>query len=535
MKRSILVICTLIALIGAAASSVPVQAQANACAKAAPPHLKTGTSAQITKPSSSNFPGAFLKPDPGRAGPVLRYIPVGTTVDVLDGPRCGDDRSYWWRVKLGDLTGWLAEVAGKGYALEPASASATATPLPSTVASVLTCVARSTPVAPATAPGTQAAGDKLDRVVYGTLDGWLMVSDNGGLGRQLAMFNPPPLSVDLAPDGTAAAVVTYNGVYWVDVATGKTIMLADATTFGLQEGAYPSRVTWLPNKSDLAVEITDTQDNVISYALWSVATDGTHPPFRVDTGAQPQGGVYKAPVGDKTIVVSANDISLFPKDLNDSSPSLIEFVPKQAEGDVTQLVAPAISWAQDGKGFYTYIPISPEAAPSDPVAGHVLYVPLEGDVQDLGKQARLKPNDYVIPSPDGTAVLAGRGAAWAIQNVKSGTIIQTLPPVQYVFGWVPDGSGVVFTNRTGEIKFLGTDGSPDSDFVPTATDVFHITWLTDDTIMYAIKGKDGKLSFKIRRGGEDDKFLGLISTVNAFSGVPISGKAGPASVPQPCK
>jgi hypothetical protein len=107
--------------------------------------------------------------------------------------------------------------------------------------------------------------------------------------------------------------------------------------------------------------------------------------------------------------------------------------------------------------------------------------------------------------------------------------------VQYVFGWVPDGSGVVFTNRTGEIKFLGTDGSPDSDFVPTATDVFHITWLTDDTIMYAIKGKDGKLSFKIRRGGEDDKFLGLISTVNAFSGVPISGKAGPASVPQPCK
>jgi hypothetical protein len=412
VKRSLIKIFSLLFLLTVVhITQTPAQAQANPCAGAPAPHLKTGIQVQITKPTSKDFPGAYLKAEPGRSGPVLRYLPVGTIVDVTDGPRCGSDKGYWWRVKLGDLAGWMAEVpvAGQGYGLEPPKAPPTATPLPSTVLRVLTCIQPVKPTATGTAPAAAAATEaapaaRLTRLVFATQEGYLQVSDNGGPSRTLVTFEPPPLALDLSPDGSAVLVVNYNGLYWVSVASGETVLVADATTFNLPESSWLSRVTWLPSGKIAAVEITTIQtDGLISYMLWAVSLDGSQPPFEADTGAQPADSVRRSPTGRGVIMLSSNDIAPFPKSLDDQSPSLLEFVPKLVASDPSQFVIPAITWAKDGTGFYTYIPASENAGPSDTVGGHLWYVGLNGSQTDVAKIPKVKATDYVIPSGDGQA------------------------------------------------------------------------------------------------------------------------------------
>jgi hypothetical protein len=532
VKRLLTIFCSFIVLANAAALQAPAQAQSDACAKALAPHLKKGDPAQITKVSSKDIPGAFLKGDAGRAGPVLRYLPVGTVVQVVEGPKCGDDKGFWWQVKLGDLTGWMAEVSDKAYALEPSSGPAS-TPLPSTVARALFCIQ---PVPPAAANNGDE-GDKVLRTVYGTLDGNLQVSDNGGIGRTLTSFSPPPLSVDLSPDGRAALVVTYNGLYWVDTLKGATVLIADAATLGLTEGAWPSLVTWLPDGRSAALEITDKGSDVPGYTVWNVALDGSHPPFQADTGAQAQGGIKRSPGGNQLVMLSANAISPFPKNPNDAGDPLLEYVPKGSESDPNQFVIPSLAWAPDGNGFYTFIPVSEVSGPDDAVGGKVWYIPTDGTAKDMGKPAKLKPTDYVIASPTGEAVIVGRGASWAIQNVKSGAILQTLPPVQILFGWTLDGKGAVFTGKGGQAQYLGIDGSTSSNLVPAdATDLYDIKWLPDGTTFYVVRGKDGKLTFKVRRPGvEQDRFLGVIASVDAYSGRDVPAKTNLVPVPSACK
>ncbi len=529
--------CILIVLMSALAVQSHTTAQANACSKALAPHLKKGDQVQVTKPSSKDFPGAFLKPDATHAGPVMRYLPMGTVVEVVDGPKCGEDKGYWYQVKVGDLTGWLAEAADNAYALEPATAPG-AKPLPSTIAKVLTCIQPVAPAQPAIGGTSDSSGDnaKVLRILFSTEDGHLQVSENGGLGRVLATFDPPPLSVDLSPNGMAALVVTYNGLYWVDAVKGTTVMIADAVTFGLTEGSWPDQVTWLPDGKTAALELVNRRDNVTGYAVWNVALDGSHTPFRVDTGSQGPGGIKRSPSGTQLVMFSANDIALFPRDLNDQSPSLLEYVPKGSDADPNVFIIPAMSWAANGNGFYTFIPLSEVSGPDEKVGGHLWYVPTDASPKDLGKLTKVKATDYVIPSPSGDAVLLGRGAGWAIQNAKSGTILQTLPAVQFVFSWTPDGKGVVFTNKNAEAKYLGIDGSTTSNFVPAnTTDLYDINWLPDGTLFYLIRGKDGKLSFKVRQPGDQDKFLGIVSSVNAYSGWVVTANTAPVQAPSPCK
>ncbi len=526
MKRLIMTICILIVLMGAAAQT---QAQSEECSRALAPHLKKGDQVQVTKPSSKEIPAAFLKVEAGRAAPVLRYLPVGTVVEVVDGPTCGDDRGYWWQVQLGELTGWMAEVSDKAYALEPATGPAP-TPLPSTVTQVVSCIQ---PI-PQALDNPPTKEPPVLRTVFSTLEGELKVSDNGRVGRTLASFNPPPLSVDLSPDGTAALVVTYNGVYWVDTAKGATVLVADATNLGLAEGAWPSYVKWLPDSRRAALEIVDRRSDVDDYSVWSVALDGSQPPLRIDAGAQRADGIKRSPSGKQVIVISTNDMTRFPQQINETMEPLIVFVPRGSDSDPNGFVRPAIAWKPDDQGFYTYIPVS-EVSPDDPAGGRLWYAPVVGEPENLGPIRNVRQTDYVIPSPTGEAVLSGPRPAWVMRNVKSGAILQSLPPGALPFDWTPDGKGVVFMDRTGAAKYLGIDGSDAYEFMPTdAVGLFDIKWLPDGTVFYVIRGKDGKLSFKVRRPGDEDKFLGIISTVSAYSGWLVPAE-GTAKVPEPCK
>jgi hypothetical protein len=44
---------------------------------------------------------------------VIGNIPAGGIFSVLEGPQCGSDSRWWWRVNYNGLTGWTAE--GEGY------------------------------------------------------------------------------------------------------------------------------------------------------------------------------------------------------------------------------------------------------------------------------------------------------------------------------------------------------------------------------------------------------------------------------------
>jgi hypothetical protein len=67
------------------------------------------------------------------------------------------------------------------------------------------------------------------------------------------------------------------------------------------------------------------------------------------------------------------------------------------------------------------------------------------------------------------------------------------------------------------------------------TDLYEIRWLPDGTILYAVRGKDGKLSFSVKGSGEDAKFMGIIPTVIDFSASILSDKPGVAKAPEQCK
>lgn len=99
-----------VALILLIAPSI-VAAQADGCpAQAALPFLP-GMSGQVTAGASNR-----LRSTPSLAGDVVSEIPGGTTVYVLDTPRCADG-FRWWRVVYNGVMGWTAEGSSSGYFL----------------------------------------------------------------------------------------------------------------------------------------------------------------------------------------------------------------------------------------------------------------------------------------------------------------------------------------------------------------------------------------------------------------------------------
>jgi hypothetical protein len=522
----------LVASLLPATTATPSHAQDDLCATLPPSQLTAGGFANVVGANSLKIPGAYLKPEASRKGPVLRYLPTGTVVSLEETTQCTADGDRWWRVKIGDLSGWMTESTGPSYVLEPAPDAGTP-PFASTIAKRLDCIVPQLPSAETPAPAADGAG--VFRVAYGGDDGGLYYSDNLGPTRVVAQFNPPPLSVDLSPDGSAALVVTYNGVYWVDLLSGQTVLLADGLTFGLAEESWPRRAQWLPSGTAASVEIEDTRDDIYSYPVWNLPIDGLTEPYQVDRGNQPINSVRRTPARDAMILLSANDILPYPRNFNDEPEPLLKFVPRIDIGDARALLPPAISWNSDGTGFYTFIPISESAPPDDAVGGHLWFVGLDGRLQDLGLLPNVDPAEYVIPAPDGEHILLGAGSGWRIQLPKTGEVVNDLPPLQYLFNWTPDSKGVVFTNRDASIGYLGTDGATESPFVPpAANNLFEIRWLPNGTTLYAVRGSDGRLSFSVQVAGQESVFVGIPASVYAFDGQLYSKAPGFGKAPQAC-
>jgi len=535
LRRLIAIVCTLCMVWALLAQTpTPVVAQSDdPCAKLPASKLKDGDKARVAKLNDSRVPGGYLKGDASTLGPVLRYLPIGTVVTVSDKPTCTTDGNRWWKASLGDLKGWMIESAFTDFLLEPFTTGDVPKPLDTTTLPLLFCIR---PVL-----GTQAAnstpgtpGPTLFRAVFASPDGSLSYSDNGGATRVIANFNPPPTNVDLAPDGSAVLVVNYNGVYWVDVITGKTVLIADATTFQLSENAWPRRATWLPDGSGAAIEIENTNESIVSYVVWNLPVNGIGQPFQATTGIVPKDSVRRAPARDKVILSSVNDFSPYPNSPIDDTPALLEFVPRYDESDARFLLTPAIAWAPDGLGFYTYIPNSSMAPEGDPIKEHLWYVPLTGKPEDKGKPRNVKADEYVIPSPDGKHLLLGSGRNWRIQDIE-GKVLQQANGLRFLFNWTPDSKGIVYSVQNGgTAAYLGIDGTKTSDFLPKADNLFDINWLSDGTILYTVQGKDGKLSFSVKRQGSDAVFLGLINTVSAYSAATFKNPPPAGVVPQAC-
>lgn len=96
---------------------IPSAAAQGACDGLVAPRLAVGGAARVISPY-----GLSLKNQPmtGAAGGVeLQLLSFGTTVSVLDGPRC--NMGYvWWQLEVsGGVTGWAAEGSSTEYFLEP--------------------------------------------------------------------------------------------------------------------------------------------------------------------------------------------------------------------------------------------------------------------------------------------------------------------------------------------------------------------------------------------------------------------------------
>ena len=84
---------------------VAAQQPLTACASAPLQRLKVGSAGFVCTRSTP----VKLRSGPGRAGDVLSQLPVGTSFQVLAGPLCSDDWS-WWNIRAGDnRSGWVAE------------------------------------------------------------------------------------------------------------------------------------------------------------------------------------------------------------------------------------------------------------------------------------------------------------------------------------------------------------------------------------------------------------------------------------------
>ncbi|HPO57331.1 MAG TPA: SH3 domain-containing protein [Anaerolineaceae bacterium] len=83
-----------------------------ACPGAPEQRLEVGEDARVCTLVDS----VFLRKGPGRRYEVLERVRPGTIVDVIGGPKCADDWSYWEVELPGGETGWMSE---GGDAVDP--------------------------------------------------------------------------------------------------------------------------------------------------------------------------------------------------------------------------------------------------------------------------------------------------------------------------------------------------------------------------------------------------------------------------------
>jgi hypothetical protein len=500
----------------------------NVCENAPALQLRLGQQAKVVASNDPNLPGAQMKAQPDFTLGVGRYLPVDTVVTVADGPTCDDQQNQWWKVRVGQLEGWVTETFGSTYILEPLEGDATVT-LATTIMVPLACIAPNDPNDPPT-PDVP-----MLRVIYVKPDGSVIASDNGDTGgRQLARFEPPPTNVDLAPDASAVIVTNRNGIYWVNAKSGETVMLADGASLGLAPVSWPNRALWEPDGRGLAIEVEDRSTGVVSYGIYRFPVDGKDSLFRVDTGAQPPNSIRRSPTSDKMVVLSANDVIPFPNSSEDDADPLITYTPISEVEEASGIYSPAITWSSDGAGFYTYIPAGQFTAPDDPIANHLWFVPLDGEPKDLGIPPNVAQGEYVIPSPDGLKLMLGRGATWRLQDVATGNLLATVPPIEYLFDWTPDSKGAIYTSPNSIASFIGIDGNTTSSYLPTGIqNLYGIRWLADGTLLYLVEKVEG-YQIGIQQPGQQPVILGDITGTDAFSGAVLPGVPADAKTPKRC-
>jgi hypothetical protein len=517
--------------------SVAQAAQVDLCLGLPASRLQAGSVARVVGNSRLKEeapPGAYLKSNAARGGLVLRYLAQGTLLRILPDsqPLCTIDGDRWWAVEVDGQRGYVTESAGQEYVLEPYT-GAPPTPMPSDFTTVLTCVR---PYLDPPPPTPTAVPDSAPffRAVFGSDDGTLQYADQGGFPRPITRFDYPPLSVDLSPDGTAALVLTYNGVYWVEIPTGKVAYFADPTRFALTEDMWFVRAQWTPQGDSAAVELVDSRDNIYTFPVWNVSLTGQGAPFQVDTGREPLFSVRRSPDRSLMIVLSASDIIPYPRNFVDEPPPLLEFVPAGPEGDGRSILTASITWTADSSGFYAYTPKSEDAPPDDPFGGRLFFVPRAGTPQDFGALQNIPSNAEVIPAPNGLWLLVRAGATWRIQN-REGEVQQTLPPESTLFGWTPDSAGVAFRTADGKAGFLGVEGETESPYVPMVDNLFTLAWLPDGTALYTVRGADGKLTLSARPLNGEPFYIGIVAGEFAYSAATFNAPPGLARPPRPCE
>lgn len=536
LQRAALSVVLLSLVILSFASGVQA-AQVDICFGLPESRLQAGSVARVVGNSRLKEeapPGAYLKSNASREGLVLRYLAEGTLLRILPDSKslCTIDGDRWWAVEVDGLRGYVTESVGQNYVLEPHNGELTAA-APSELTTVLTCVRPyldSPPPTPTVAPNSTP----YFRAVFGSDDGTLQYADQGGFPRLIARFDFPPLSVDLSPDGSAALVLTYNGVYWVDILTGKVAYFADPTRFSLSEDTWFVRAQWTPQGDAAAVELVDTRDNIYTFPIWTVSLTGQGAPFQVDTGREPQFSVQRSPDRSLMVILSASDIVPYPKSIVDEPPPLLEFVPAGAEGDGRSILPASITWTPDSSGFYAYTPKSEDAPPDDPFGGRLFFVPRNGTAQDFGAVSNIPRNARVIPSPNGLWLLVKVGEQWRIQ-ARDGKIAQRLPAESEPFGWTPDSAGVAFRTAEGKTGFLGTDGKTESPYVPLVDNLSTLSWLPDGTALYAVRGFDGRLTLSGKPLDGQAFYIGIVANELAYSAALFNAAPNAARPPRPCE
>jgi uncharacterized protein YraI len=152
-----------------------VNAQSTTCPGSLPPRLVVGGVGRVTPGDANN-----VRSEASSAAELTGQIPAGESFNVLDGPICNNDRT-WWKIEYQGLVGWTVEGSAESYWLEPVEQ----TPLPSeTEASVEDAVVPISAMTPENLTQyTRRPLDFTSPVFAGwSPDGrWLVVHENDGI------------------------------------------------------------------------------------------------------------------------------------------------------------------------------------------------------------------------------------------------------------------------------------------------------------------------------------------------------------------
>jgi uncharacterized protein YraI len=94
----------------------PVTPDDATCPGLLAPRLEVNEQARVAMMQGQNL---NVRAEPGLAASLIRVIPNGAVVTIVDGPSCGPDNIVWWWVDYQGAEGWIAEHDGQAYLLAP--------------------------------------------------------------------------------------------------------------------------------------------------------------------------------------------------------------------------------------------------------------------------------------------------------------------------------------------------------------------------------------------------------------------------------